>query len=90
MLGWGMESLYYTVAPSLYINERQLRRMLYDHLYLRPVPDADFFSMPEENFESVREYYKTNLETVLGVGEIRGGIWYALPQLNFPPDPAKK
>jgi tuberculosinol/isotuberculosinol synthase len=76
MLGWGEESLYYTVAPSLYMTERQLRNILYDYVYLRPVQDPDYFTMPEADFESMRKYYEANREVTFGVGEIRGGIWY--------------
>ena len=77
MLAWGEESLYFTVAPSLYMNESQLRHILYDFLYLRPVQDPDYFSMPKADFESMRRYYEANHEVTFGTGEIRGGIWYA-------------
>jgi tuberculosinol/isotuberculosinol synthase len=76
MLSWGEESLYYTVTPSLYMNQRQLRRILYDYVYLRPVQDPDYFTMPEADFELMREHYKINNETTFGVGEMKGGIWY--------------
>lgn len=89
MLGWGEESLYFTVAPSLYLNERQLRNILYDYLYLRPVQDPDYDDMPVQDFEYMQTYYKKNREAAFGVGEMRGGIWYALPQVNYPPDPSK-
>lgn len=89
MLGWGEESLYFTAAPSLYLNERQLRSILYDHLYLRPVQDPDYDKMPEQDFESMQTYYKNNREAAFGVGEMRGGIWYALPQVNCLSDPSK-
>ena len=77
MLGWGEESLYYTVAPSLYMDDSQLRNILYDYVYLRPVQDPDYFTMPEEDFETMRKHYGTNREVTFGIGEIRGGIWYA-------------
>lgn len=81
MLGWGEESLYFTVAPSLYINERQLRNILYDYFYLRPVQDPDYFSMPAEDFEAMREFYNNYREVTFGVGEMRGGIWYPKSRL---------
>ena len=77
MLGWGEESLYFTIAPSLYLNNRQLRNILYDFIYLRPVQDPDYFTMPDEDFEAMREFYKLNREVTFGVGEMRGGIWYS-------------
>jgi tuberculosinol/isotuberculosinol synthase len=75
LLGWGEESLYFTVAPSLYLNGRQLRDILYDHIYLRPVQDPDYEKMPEGDFEAMRAFYQRNIETTLGIGEMRGGIW---------------
>ena len=76
MLGWGEESLYFTVAPSLYMNNQQLKNILYDYVYLRPVQDPDYFTMPEEDFEAMRIFYEVNREATFGVGEMRGGIWY--------------
>lgn len=76
MLGWGEESLYFTVAPSLYLNDRQLRNILYDFVYLRPVQDPNYFTMPTGDFESMRNFYKVNRETTFGVGKMNGGIWY--------------
>lgn len=76
MLGWGEESLYFTASPSLYMNDRQLRHILYDYLYLRPVQDPDYFSMPHKDFEEMRKFYEVNREATYGVGEMRGGIWY--------------
>lgn len=76
MLGWGEESLYYTVAPSLYLNQRQVRELLYDYIYLRPVQDPDYETMPREDIESMRRFYHQNLTATYGVGEMRGGIWY--------------
>jgi adenosine tuberculosinyltransferase len=77
MLGWGEESLYFTVAPSLYMNDCQLRNILYDYIYLRPAQDPDYFTMPEEDFETMRKHYEINREVIFGIGEMRGGIWYA-------------
>jgi adenosine tuberculosinyltransferase len=77
MLGWGEESLYFTVAPSLYITGRQLRTILYDFIYLRPVQDPIYEKMPNADFEAMRMHYQSHREVTFGVGELRGGIWYA-------------
>jgi tuberculosinol/isotuberculosinol synthase len=82
MLSWGEESLYFTVAPSLYMNERQLRNILYDYIYLRPVQDPDYFTMPTEDFEAMRRFYEINREVTFGVGEMRGEIWYSMPAVK--------
>jgi adenosine tuberculosinyltransferase len=77
MLNWGEESLYFMVAPSLYLTERQLRNILYDYIYLRPVQDPVYEKMAAADFETMRIYYQDNREVTFGVGEMRGGIWYA-------------
>lgn len=76
MLSWGGESLYFTVAPSLYMSERQLRNILYDHIYLRPLDEPDYLSMSRESLDGMRHFYQKERETTLGVGEVYGGIWY--------------
>jgi tuberculosinol/isotuberculosinol synthase len=82
MLGWGEESLYFTVSPSLYMSERQLRNILYDYIYLRPVQDPDYFTMPAQDFEAMRHFYEINREATFGVGEMRGGIWYPATRIQ--------
>ncbi len=81
MLNWGEESLYFTAAPSLYITEKQLRNILYDHIYLRPVREPDYAKMHPEDIEKIRHFYKINHEATLGIGEVRSGIWY--PKSNI-------
>ena len=81
LLGSGDESLYFTIAPSLYLNGHQLRSILYDHIYLRPVQDPDYAEMPAKEFEFMRNYYQKNQDIIYGVGQIRGGIWYATTQI---------
>ena len=82
LLSWGEESLYYTVAPSLYMNDELLRSILYDYIYLRPVQDPDYFTMPKEDFEAMRSFYETNREVAFGIGEMRGGIWYPTVKIS--------
>ena len=82
MLGWGEESLYYMVAPSLYLNDCQLRNILYDYVYLRPVQDPDYFTMPEKDFEAMRQFYELNREVTFGTGKMRGGIWYSITNIK--------
>lgn len=76
MLSSGGESLYFTVAPSLYMSEKQLRNILYDHIYLRPLQEPDYFKMPMEDFEVMRNFYEANIEKTFGTGDVQGGIWY--------------
>jgi len=76
LLGWGEESLYFTAAPSLFINETLLRGILYDFLFLRPLQEPDYFTMPKGEFEAMRSFYAANRNVAFGIGEMRGGIWY--------------
>jgi tuberculosinol/isotuberculosinol synthase len=80
LLGLGEENLYFTVAPSLYLNTPQLRNILYDHIYLRRINELDYAEMPEKDFLSMRRFYQDNLETTIGIGELHDGMWYPILQ----------
>ena len=70
-------SLYFTVAPSPYLTERQLRTLLYDHLYeRRPSAKPDYSDLTADEFGVMRTFYRTHLETTLGTGITRNGVWY--------------
>lgn len=81
LLNLGREDLYFTIAPSLYLNEPQLRSILYDHIYLRRIENEDYAEMSEENYRLMRDFYLANRETTLGVGALHGGIWVPDPQI---------
>lgn len=74
--------LYFTVSPSLYLTQRQLRAILYDHIYLRQVPEPDYEDLPASAVAAMKDFYHDNAETVLGLGTLRDGIWY--PRLAGP------
>jgi len=77
--------LYFTVSPSLYLNDRQLRAILYDHMYTRPQPEPDYETLPLQARNRMQAFYRANLENVFGAGILQDGIWY--PQLaEFPPE----
>ncbi len=77
MLNWGEESLYFTVSPSLYITEKQLRDILYDHIYLRPMKEPDYTAMPAGDLQAMRQFYMDNRDAAFGIGEVHHGIWYS-------------
>ena len=71
-------SLYFTVAPSPYLTERQ-SAMLYDHLYSRrSSARSNYSDLAEDTFGSMRTFYQTDRETTLGTGVMRNGTWYPL------------
>ncbi|MBN1313215.1 MAG: diterpene synthase [Anaerolineae bacterium] len=78
LLALGDEDLYFTVSPSLYITEQQLRTILYDHLFARRVPEPDYAALSPEAWERMRTSYRRHRKTVLGIGMLRDGIWYPL------------
>jgi tuberculosinol/isotuberculosinol synthase len=77
MLGWGNESLYFTVAPSLYLTTTALRKILYDHIYLRPLPDLDYSEVPEADLTTIRNNYLARRDKVFGIGHVQNGVWLA-------------
>ena len=79
----GTEDLYFTVSPSPYLTQRQLRHILYDHLYIRQ-GEQDYWAMDPDGWALMRDFYRANLEGTLGVGTKYKGIWYPLPQVKLP------
>ncbi len=77
MLGWGNESLYFTVAPSLYLTTTALRKILYDHIYLRPLPDLDYSAVSDDDIIAIRNNYLARRDSVFGVGHLENGVWFA-------------
>jgi tuberculosinol/isotuberculosinol synthase len=84
LVATGREDLYFAVSPSPYLTARGLRAILHDHLYLRWAEEPDYATMGAEALALMRNFYRANRETVLGVGVLRGGIWYPLAQLDPP------
>ena len=82
LLSNSSEDLYFSVSPSPYMTERQLRAMLYDHIYTRRMPDADYTSMEKRELDWLREYYRSNMDSVLGTGKLKFGIWFAEPGID--------
>jgi adenosine tuberculosinyltransferase len=69
-------NLYFTVCPSPYITQDTLRRILYDHIYSRK-GDGDYQEFSSTDWDNLREFYRQNQETVLGLGTqtLRGKVW---------------
>jgi adenosine tuberculosinyltransferase len=82
LLATGNEDLYFTVAPSLYLTSRCLRAILYDHLFLRHAAEPDYSALSAEAIQSMRSFYHTNKEEVLGLGTLHDGLWYPQPYIE--------
>ncbi len=76
LLASGEEDLYFTVAPSSYLGERGLRKILYDHLYTRRAEDPGYEELTREDWAMMRGFYHANRENMIGVGELRSGLWF--------------
>jgi hypothetical protein len=81
----GNEDLYFTVSPSLYLSEQQLREILFDHIYTRRAEDTDYSELSPEGREAMRSFYDANRWKTLGVGERHpsAGYWYPLTQVRI-------
>ncbi len=86
LLDTGNVDLYFTVSPSPYLDVRGLREILYDHLYTRRVDESGYGTLPSQEWAWMRAFYQANKGRTIGVGMQRGGIWYPLPQVQWPAD----
>lgn len=77
LLQWGNESLYFTIAPSLYMTQTLLRKILHDHIYHRPTVEIDYDLLTEDQRNDLRKYYHLRRDHAHGVGQVVDGIWYA-------------
>ena len=76
LLSTGEEDLYFSVSPSPYMTEHQLRAILYDHLYVRPVPEPDYTKLTEAEQNWLRDYYRHNKDYVFGAGKLKFNLWF--------------
>ena len=82
LIATGMEDLYFTVSPTLYMKQPHLRTILFDHLYARR-SEEDYNQLSEETWEQMYDFYSKYKGAILGVGAKRSGIWYpTLPDAN--------
>jgi hypothetical protein len=75
LLSTGEEDLYFSLSPSPYMTQHQLRAILYDHLYVRPTPEPDYTELREEERSWLREYYRKNRDYAFGVGKLKFNLW---------------
>lgn len=83
LINWGEEDLYFTVAPSLYLDTEQLRTILYDHVYVRRTEEPEYDNLPPEELKWLKHYYRLNQTTTQGTGIIRSGIWLPTKNINW-------
>jgi tuberculosinol/isotuberculosinol synthase len=76
LLSTGEEDLYFSLSPSPYMTERQLRAILYDHIYIRRTPEPDYTKLGYEELNWLREYYRNNRDHAFGVGKLKFDLWF--------------
>jgi tuberculosinol/isotuberculosinol synthase len=80
LLASGEEDLYFSVSPSPYMTERQLRAILYDHIYVRRMPEPDYTKLTKDELDWLRSYYHHNKDNAFGVGKLKFNLW--LPEIG--------
>ena len=76
LLTSGEEDLYFSVSPSPYMTDHQLRAILYDHLYVRRTREPDYTKLSRQELGWLREYYQRNKDSALGVGRLKFNLWF--------------
>lgn len=81
LVATGNEDLYFTVSPSPYLTEEQLREILFDHLFTRRQQEKDYSELGREGRAAMRDFYRANIGRTVGVGTIHeeAGFWYPVP-----------
>ena len=76
LLSTGEEDIYFSVSPSPYMTQHQLRAILYDHIYTRRTHEPDYTKLEVEELDWLREYYRDHKDQALGVGKLKFNIWF--------------
>ncbi len=75
LLATGEEDLYFSLSPSPYLTQRQLRAILYDHIYVRCTPEPDYQKLTSAELSWLRDYYRRNKDYAFGIGKLKFNLW---------------
>jgi tuberculosinol/isotuberculosinol synthase len=91
LIATGTEDLYFTIAPSPYLDQEMLRAILYDHLYARRVSEQ-YQALHAETWRTMGKFYALNRTHILGLGRQHASqsFWYPIPQITLPPELAQE
>ena len=76
LLASGEEDLYFSLSPSPYMTQRQLRAILYDHIFVRRIAEPDYTQLGPQELNWLRDYYRDNRDYAFGVGKLRFNLWF--------------
>jgi hypothetical protein len=79
--------LYFTVSPSLYLDRRQWRGILYDHVFARRGHQRDYTALGDGVMDGLRDFYKAEQGVTLGVGSYHAPSQTWRPILPSSPKP---
>jgi hypothetical protein len=80
ILDGGKTDLYVLLHLPLDLQEEVLRRILYDHLFLRRAAPEDDLTYNADALFALDKYYQEHKDAVMGLGQLIGpGLWYADP-----------
>jgi hypothetical protein len=59
---------YFTVSPSLYMDQRLWRHILYDHVFARARLHREWQALKAGDVDEMRAFYRRNRDLALGIG----------------------
>jgi len=72
---WFMLEHSEKIGDDFFEAYRQLRAILYDHIYLRRAPEADYAQLTSDELNWLRDYYRSNKDYAFGVGKLKFNLW---------------
>jgi len=79
--------LYFPISPFIFINQNMFREILYDIIYQRTITygmdDYNLYSIDKNEKIWLKNYYKINRNSIIGIGKKLGNYWFPLPQVKL-------
>jgi hypothetical protein len=79
LLDTGKTALYFTTAPSPYLNRQMLRRMLFDFIYCQP-EEGGYEMEDPVSLDSLKTYYQDHQGDLTGTGRLAAADHVWLPE----------
>lgn len=78
LLDQGATALYFTSAPTPYLDQAMFRRILYDYLFVRQAPEAHA-ELTDRDWEELRSFYAVHRQNMVGLGRRAGNGQFWVP-----------